>query len=281
MKQKLLALAALAPALASAQIVQWTFDEAASNTAANTGSLSGYTLTTRDSANAGANLRTAPGVSGLGNAIDFSAGATMGNSSGPYAFNNTQTIGALSALTVTGWFKTDGAQTLSSGTATLLRNYTSGANATGFQITTTSNNRLQIALGSGSGASTFSSLSNDALMSQASTWVFFAVTWNGSSVQWYVGDEDAPVTVSGTSGAYTGSLGAGPNSIVLGRSGSTGTSAQGFDGLLDDIRIYDSALGLSQIEAVRASAIPEPSAFAALGGLAALGLAASRRRRRA
>ena len=53
-------------------------------------------------------------------------------------------------------------------------------------------------------------------------------------------------------------------------------AGQSFNGLLDDVRIYDNALTASEIMDARNSVIPEPSTFSLLG-LAALGLIRRRR----
>ena len=49
-------------------------------------------------------------------------------------------------------------------------------------------------------------------------------------------------------------------------------------GLYDDVRVFNTALDAASIEAVRASAVPEPSA--ALAAIAAAAIATLRRRRR-
>ncbi len=64
-------------------------------------------------------------------------------------------------------------------------------------------------------------------------------------------------------------------SFAIGSQGGGG-SAGSFQGLIDEVRLSQGVLSANQLLV----AIPEPSAFAALAGLGALGLAASRRRRR-
>lgn len=66
--------------------------------------------------------------------------------------------------------------------------------------------------------------------------------------------------------------------MFLANSGTnTDGTTNGFDGQLDDIRIYSNLLTVSEIEAVRLSAIPEPSSAAALGAIGALALLRRRR----
>lgn len=60
--------------------------------------------------------------------------------------------------------------------------------------------------------------------------------------------------------------------------GMTTSLQEGLDGQLDDFRIYDVALNSSQIATLAAAAVPEPSTYAALLGICALGLAMWRRR---
>ena len=52
-----------------------------------------------------------------------------------------------------------------------------------------------------------------------------------------------------------------------------------FDGAMDDIRIYNYALSAAEVQGLY-TAVPEPSTYAALTGLTALGFAAMRRRKR-
>jgi hypothetical protein len=118
-----------------------------------------------------------------------------------------------------------------------------------------------------------------------STWRFFAVTWDGSTgaVSFYSGtDTTAASNVhNGNNGLSTiGNFGAAttfPN-LTLGVQGSNPSGAQ-FGAYLDNIQLYDTALDLTAIEAVRTAAVPEPSTFALVLGLGALGFILWRRRR--
>jgi hypothetical protein len=288
--------ALLAAGLAHAQtpLAHWTFDDAAGNTAANTGSVgTSLDLTMFDSTNTAADLSTATGVNGIGTAIDFSSASAMGNGTGPRASvaANVTTYSALTGLTVTGWLNTADLFTGSSGT--LIRNYntTTGARG-GFQIITansaTFGDGLRLVLGTGiaSPQTVDFNIYGNATLTQANAWVFFAATWSNSgsnNLNWYAGDTLNAATVAVTSTTAIATI-ANTNfgKTVIGRN-DTNAGGNGFDGLLDDIRIYDTALDLTQIETIRASAltaIPEPSNFAALGGLLALGCATQRRRRR-
>ena len=82
------------------------------------------------------------------------------------------------------------------------------------------------------------------------------------------------VSVGSTTG-YDGLLANVANSWTLGRGQYAGNPADSINGYLDEVRISDAALAPSQF----LNAIPEPSACAALAGLAGLAIAGLRRRR--
>ena len=59
-------------------------------------------------------------------------------------------------------------------------------------------------------------------------------------------------------------------------------NATAFDGLIDDLYLYDRALSSAEInQLMGGAAIPEPSTYTALFGVAALAVAVVRRRKRA
>lgn len=115
-------------------------------------------------------------------------------------------------------------------------------------------------------------------------WRFLAVTYDGASgdTKYYTGSPSDPVTQLGS----TISIAAGAvtaNSAVLGvgytdAAPSIDTSVPGFQ---DDVRIYDNALSLAELDAVRFSvAIPEPSSVLLLAVGALLAMVGSRFRNR-
>jgi hypothetical protein len=83
------------------------------------------------------------------------------------------------------------------------------------------------------------------------------------------------VSVGSTTG-YDGLLANAANSWTLGRGQYNGNPADSINGYLDEVRLSDAALAPSQF----LNAIPEPSTYASLAGLAGLALAACRRRSR-
>lgn len=80
-------------------------------------------------------------------------------------------------------------------------------------------------------------------------WVFVAITWNGGRVDYYVGDRNSEVTPAG-SGLLQGPLG-NPNQplIIANQRGFN----RGFDGLIDNFRLYDGPLSPVALEALRAA----------------------------
>ena len=78
-------------------------------------------------------------------------------------------------------------------------------------------------------------------------WVFVAMTWNGGRVDFYVGDRNTPAKPAG-SGVFSGPLGDEKQALVI---GNTGANNRGFDGKLDNFRLYDAALSPVAIEALR------------------------------
>ena len=135
-----------------------------------------------------------------------------------------------------------------------------------------------------------------------SNWVFLAFAYNGNNGAYWGqsamnalyggGDNNAAIITGDTSSAASVAQNLGLhdggywNSAGLPSVGSTATAflandggtTNGFNGQLDDIRIYNSLLSVSDIEAVRQSAlVPEPSTAALLG---AMGVMTFLRRRR-
>lgn len=96
-------------------------------------------------------------------------------------------------------------------------------------------------------------------------WIFVAGTWDTSgAMNLYVNGvlEKTSSSASTVSRITT-------NPFLIGKD----LSGAGYVGSLDQIRLYGSALTSGQVSSLQASSIPEPSTYAALAGLAALGVA--------
>jgi hypothetical protein len=132
-----------------------------------------------------------------------------------------------------------------------------------------------------------------------SDWVFLAIAFNGANVAGGTYNNDATmIGIYGTTGNAAIITGGLSSSAIVAQGlgihdgswwnpagaaavgatataflGNNGPGSAGFSGQLDDVRIYDSLLSVSEIEAIRLGAVtvPEPGTAALLGlGLSAL-----------
>lgn len=265
-------------AFAATPILEYKFN----GDTASTGSVT-TALTLQNSAVVGASGGSSGSV-GDG-VLDLTAALAMGNLAIPatnaprasIASRPTE-VNALTSFTVQGWFKTDGS--LIAGNA---------------NIFTVNGNMSLIATASGQ-----ISLNVDGTSRQSatggyntnSTWTFFAVTYDGTvsatpNVKFYVGNTTTGVTQLGTTATNdSGTVGGTSGILAIGNSAG---GDRGFDGLLDNIRLFGSktdatgVLTLSELETIRVAditTVPEPASFAAiLAGFT--GIAVCLRRRRA
>lgn len=291
-------------------VYQWNFDSA---DGANTGTGTGGTLALDVGVVTGANGYASGTFAGTG--VSGNAGDNAFNASNAYdnyyannsyspitnaaAVSNIDLTG-LSQFTITMWVNRNGQRNvdlLNIGSTT-----TPG---------TTSNPGISIGLdgnwGNGVrvGVNGYAGWTGDLWGAGYNTdWVFLAFAYNGNNGAYWGqgdmntlyggGDNNAAIITGDTStsasvaqnlgihdGGYWNSAGlpsvGNTATMFLANDGSnTLGTTNGFDGQLDDIRIYNSLLTVSEIETVRLSAIPEPSA-AALGAMGALALLRRRR----
>jgi hypothetical protein len=279
---RLLALVAISPVFASAQIINYTFDAGTGTTAASTGSLAPATLT-------------------------FSAGAAYGTAGS--GVSGASTDFALSLPDAT--FGDNRASNLTPSALTGLNGLTSYTISTWFNrgAITSSGRLLNIATSSGSsidifkdGANNFTfntggvntSSGGSTILNTLGSYVFFAVTVDSTvatnNIKFYAG------TSTGAVGLVSQHTFATPADLVTGIAssftvGNRTANDRGFGGsasFIDELNIFGATSGaggvlsLSQLDDLRVStsAIPEPSSFASLAGLAMIGFASLRRRRR-
>lgn len=103
------------------------------------------------------------------------------------------------------------------------------------------------------------------------TWYHAAVVWDNGTVSGYLNGSSNVNPASATMNAPSGSL-------IL---GSNNLDGERFNGLIDEARIFTFTSGTFTPSMLNYSAVPEPSTYAALAGLAVLGAAFWYRRRRA
>lgn len=274
----LIALAATNVAQAQTPLIRYNFDEGSGTTAANTGSLGSAANLTLDFT--GSHV----GWASSGNALSGASALTMDGvtkASGAYAYGDGTTLNnaALTAFTITLWVNL----TAAADADRLVSFY--GGNL-GFDL------RLNtVTSGSASLNLTVDGLSNSStggnIVSVVGQWAFIAVSYDGaltsSNVSFYNGSSSVAATALGNKiNVNGGPVGTPSNLTTALRIGSTG--ATNTDrvpaGSFDDVRIYSGVLDASQIEDIRASAIPEPSTAALMAAGSSLLAAVMIRRRR-
>ena len=102
------------------------------------------------------------------------------------------------------------------------------------------------------------------------TWVNLAITKSSTAGVTFYLNGVAVGTVAGATGSANP---AAANNWYIGNGADL---QRWFVGNIDEVRIYDGVLSQAQIQSI--SAVPEPSAYAVLAGLAALGIVMVRRR---
>jgi fibronectin-binding autotransporter adhesin len=224
------------------------------------------------------------GVSGFSydRAYDGTSANTMGGvtSAGGRAQHSSdvQAIDTLTSFTLAGWFKTDSTSSIGNN-ATIFNNNasaTSGYNLAGTGATPGS---LTLSVNNGS-------ISSGAEYFDTQSWVFFAVTYDGTAVQpgpnvsWYKGTQGDSVSMVSIGTMIAGAVNDDGQALTVGGEnpfGSLNTFA--FDGFLDNLRIWDEILDGGQLEGVRMGDLNPVPTPGSMGLLAMAGLISVRRRR--
>ncbi len=119
------------------------------------------------------------------------------------------------------------------------------------------NQQLRVLINANLGGVNISSADNP--ISSTNQWYHVVGVWDGTKVYAYVNDERINLEAN-----YSGEITAN-YSLSIGRFGSC--NCWYFDGMMDEVRIYNRALGSTEIETnYNAMMIPEPSALLLLGG---------------
>jgi len=278
MRKSLVALVIVTVGVASSayseSILEYKFDDNADgNTSVSTGSdTAAVTFFTSNGEATNLHGSAGSGVSGQAGdlAFDNSASSAMGISGAGGSANsgNISALNGLSSFTLQGWFNTSGSGTVSG--ARLFEKNGGAGNDLSLQYSrNVASGQLVLYLGTPTAtAITGVSSGIDATLGTSNSWVFFAVTYDGTlaenNVKFYTGNPSSGVTQVGT----TLTLNSGTLSAANAGALALGNIASGGDrpwhGLLDNMRIYGATSGnagvltMSQLEALRAAdaAIP-------------------------
>lgn len=245
----------------------------------------GARLSIRDSSNTAAALTAELGVSGLAGdwALDFrSAPGTGSNAGGDGPFARTdgdlQPVDGLASFTLQGWFNTNIVPT---DNMEFFKNVSSSA---GFMLKAVNDGALRLYVNGDGGGSAIVSQNKDWAIT--GEWVFFAVTYDGTSTtdnaSFYMGGINESVALSSTQTLDQGPALDESNRLVISRRNRP------YQGLLDNMRVYGSTgdasgvLSMSDLETVRltdVTGVPEPSTFAILAACFSMGFVFWQRKR--
>ena len=298
-------------AFAASPLYQWNFNN---SNGANTGTATGGTLALDVGLVSGptgyaAGSFSGAGVSGTVNDKAFNAQNAYDQYWGGQSYSpitNAASLGSIdlsgvTQFTITLWVKRDGSRNvdlLNIGSATT-PGRTSNPGITIGLNDTWDNNKIHVGVnGYSAGTGDLWSPGTD------NDWCFLAFAYDGNGQVWWdpamqalygahangaiiTGDTTTAASVAANLNMHIGDWGTAPGIASVGATATIflandGTTTNGFNGQLDDIRIYNGLLTVSEIEAIRveAIAIPEPSSCALVFGFVSLAGVALRRRRR-
>lgn len=246
-------------------LLSYDFNEAGGSTALNSGSLGVEgDMTMRNANGVPVNQHdvAGSGVSGLPEDYAFFNWYGQANTPSPAEING------LKSLTVAGWFKTLNDDPIASQMRLVFNNQFSPLY--GFDVSfnggSADDARLRMDVWDGSSAHA-SAVSGHAFGAKEE-WVFFAATWDmaSSTISFFTGTQTSSVTAAGSTVVNTiGVTGTNTGSLALANLGDwAGQYPRPFNGLLDNIALWGSqtdssgALSQADLEAFRATAIPEP-----------------------
>jgi hypothetical protein len=175
--------------------------------------------------------------------VDFNVEGKFGNAgsfsgSGSYIDTN-YTLPASSTCSVSAWFKTSATNIQQF----VLADFDSVGSASSVRFTLgfTAANNWYFSLGNGS--SNWSSYTINALPYRDGNWHNIVTVWNGTSVKLYADGNTTPI-VDLTSSFSFGTAGTSP--LIIGRAG--GYSGNYWNGLIDNIRIFNKAITEEDVE---------------------------------
>ena len=306
----LLSLALIVPDAAQASVLQYTFNQTGSSVPSIGTNTTAVTM--HNDAGTATDLHSpdALGVSGLpgdrayANLGPNDHGSVAGAATNGFRANQAADLNAIdqfTSFTLSGWFKTETAITLVGKTPRLFWNHNDGgASGAGFNLQFLSGSEdLKLDIDN----DTASVNTTGGQFSDKQTWVFFAVTYDGTiasnNVKFYKGyrtdseallgttQSTANVILLSTATLDRGTVNTETTALVI---GNRTAGDRPFDGYLDEMRIdgvqsgNTGALPLAALEAIRLEplpVVPEPGSLAlALCGAAMFGVAVVRAKRK-
>jgi hypothetical protein len=248
------------PNLTSSLKLKFDFEDSGTTTM---DSIANVSLQLVDASGAPADLHGIPGsgVGGYGKALAFT-GATMGTN-GPMAFttnNFAVYFGTLNTFTLTLWIKPASSLLINA----FPRFFTLGSDgltdrgvANSLQLLSNGNAQSGTAVQGFVNTMQTSTSSFGTFNMPANQWSFLALTYDGATLKFYGGSETNPVSLQ-SSAAFV----AGPVTITDAWTLMLGNRLEqdrAFAGQMDVVRFYSTALPMSGLENVRATAVALPA----------------------
>lgn len=226
----------LAQPMQAALLLQYNFDEASGNALDSSGA-----IPQANAAFTNSTTRTPNSPSGMGYALDVSSGATTNNY--VYATAPAKLNVILTNLTLTTWINLQGNP---SANDRLMGNVTASSGFD-FYLNNTSASGAQFGFRkNGTGGGTPSATGVDL----TNKWIFLAVVYDGATLSFYTGTPASSVGQLGTNSALAGNITASTADFRVGSTPAT-TSDRTPPAWFDDVRVYNTALSLSQLETLR------------------------------
>lgn len=277
-------LALLSSVQAQTLLLEYKFNDSGTTTA-NSGTLGGSANLLNSSGGA-TDLHGAAGsgVSGLAGdtSLNLSSATGMGSGfTGPMANAGTVSLTSLKSFTITGWINSTAQLSTLANSARIYDN--------GVSKIYLSTGGMVISLYNGTSTTDYGStaMATNNLWTSANQWVFFAITYDGTTasnnLNFYYGSAAVAISSAATSTSVAANLNLGNGTLDL---GNRSTTDRPFDGSMDDFRIYGSttdasgALSIAALDSLRSlDAVPEPNSMALLlTGVLTMGLIHRRRR---
>ena len=277
------------------QILEYKFNDSGTTSASTGSDTTAVTLLNSSGVATDLHGGAGSGVSGLSGdlAFDNTASTGMGTAGigGRANGGDINAVDGLSSFTILGWLKSpDSGDTGSiSGARLVEKNQNTNAQISLQYHRTAANGSLSLTLGTSSSTATTAFSTGTSTLGALSSWVFFAVTYDGtaatSNLRFYVGNTSVSVTQLGTTQDFDkGSLNANTANFII---GNLNGNSRPWDGYMDNVRVYGATSGTggvlssSALESIRAAdAVPEPQSVVllALAGVAWLMKGRSKRR---